>query len=288
MSRRTFKKTIQQPASLESDDETIARTIPSNESSTGARPIDAHGAPFASAHTWTHTPSDSLDTLAHTLRDAFTSLGRELVAIKPSASRVRFATQAMLSVALAVALAYALNLTNIWWAAISGFAVMQSKFTACAQRGVHRVLGAVAGPLIGEVPWVFVPLLGVIAGVSVYRALISDAGYAWVLGAVTLLMVTFEAHQLASAAATATFVLLRGGEVMVGTFACVAVSALFHAGVQQYRKSRGAATMPEAQAAATIRSRAGSRYAWACGSAVTCKQARRARAMWDVSLPSRF
>ncbi|KND61712.1 hypothetical protein BVER_06230 [Candidatus Burkholderia verschuerenii] len=233
--------------------------MPSNESSTDARPIDAHGAPSASAHAWTHTPSAAFDTLAHTLRDAFTSLGRELVAIKPSAARSRFATQAMLSVALAVALAYAFNLTNIWWAAISGFAVMQSKFSACAQRGVHRVLGtvagallgAVAGPLIGDVPWLFVPLLGVIAGVSVYRALVSDAGYAWVLGAVTSLMVTFEAHRLASASATATFALLRVGEVMVGTFACVAVSALFHAGVQQYRKSRGAATMPEAQAAAT-------------------------------------
>jgi uncharacterized membrane protein YccC len=232
--------------------------MPSNESSTGARPIDAHGAP-SSAHAWTHAPSAAFDTLTRTLRDAFASLGRELVAIKPSASRARFATQAMLSVALAVALAYIFDLTNIWWAAISGFAVMQSKFTACAQRGVHRVLGtvagallgAVAGPLIGDAPWLFVPLLGAIAGVSVYRALVSDAGYAWVLGAVTALMVTFEAHRLASASATATFALLRVGEVMVGTVACVLVSAVFHAGVQQYRKSRGAATMPEAQASAT-------------------------------------
>ncbi len=55
----------------------------------------------------------------------------------------------MLSVALAVALAYAFHLSHIWWAAISGFAVMQTKFAACAQRGVHRVLGTVAGPLIG-------------------------------------------------------------------------------------------------------------------------------------------
>jgi uncharacterized membrane protein YccC len=231
--------------------------MPSNESSTGARPIDAHGAPSASAHAWTHTPSAALDSLTHIVRDALSSLGRELVAIRPSAQRARFATQAMLSVALAVALAYAFNLTNIWWAAISGFAVMQSKFTACAQRGAHRVLGtvagallgALAGPLIGDIPWLFVPLLGLIAGVSVYRALVSDAGYAWVLGAVTALMVTFEAHRLASASATATFALLRVAEVVVGTVACVAVSALFHAGVQQFRKSRGAATMPDAQAA---------------------------------------
>lgn len=203
--------------------------------------------------------SDRLDAFGHILRDAFASVGRELIAIRPSSARALFATQAMLSVALAVALAHAFHLTNIWWAAISGFAVMQSKFSASAQRGVHRVLGTVAGallgatagPLIGDAPWLFVPLLALIAGVSVYRALVSDAGYAWVLGAVTSLMVTFEAHRLASASATASFALLRVAEVIVGTFACVAVSALFHASVQHYRKSRGGAPMHDAQAAST-------------------------------------
>lgn len=195
-----------------------------------------------------------------TVRDAFVSLGRELAAFRPTSARALFATQAMLSVALAVALAYAFHLTNIWWAAISGFAVMQSKFSACAQRGVHRVvgtvagaiIGALAGPLIGDVPWIFVPLLGVIAGVSVYRALASDAGYAWVLGAVTSMMVTFEAHRLVSASATASFALLRVAEVVVGTCACVAVSALFHAGLQHFRRTRGAAPVPRAQAASTV------------------------------------
>jgi uncharacterized membrane protein YccC len=204
-------------------------------------------------------PTAALGTLTQIVRDTFLAIGRELIAIKPSATRARFATQAMLSVALAVSLAYAFHLTNIWWAAISGFAVMQSKFAACAQRGVHRVLGtvagallgALAGPLIGDMPWLFVPLLGLIAGVSVYRALVSDAGYAWVLGAVTSLMVTFEAHLLGSATATASFALLRVAEVIVGTFATVAVSALFHAGVQQYRKKKGVVPVSQALASAT-------------------------------------
>ncbi|WP_082862389.1 FUSC family protein [Caballeronia hypogeia] len=198
--------------------------------------------------------------LARIVRDALTALGRELIAFRPTPARALFATQAMLSVGLAVALAYGFHLSNIWWAAISGFAVMQSKFSACAQRGVHRVvgtvagaiIGAVAGPLIGDVPWIFVPLLGLIVGVSVYRALVSDAGYAWVLGGVTSLMVTFEAHRLVSASVTALFALLRVAEVAVGTFACVAVSALFHAGLQHYRKARGAAPVPRAQAASTV------------------------------------
>ncbi|SAK72985.1 Fusaric acid resistance protein family protein [Caballeronia catudaia] len=207
-----------------------------------------------------HESAAVLGALVRIVGDAFASLGRELIAIRPTPARALFATQAMLSVGLAVALAYAFHLSNIWWAAISGFAVMQSKFSACAQRGVQRVvgtvagalIGAAAGPVIGDVPWIFVPLLGVITGVAVYRALVSDAGYAWVLGAVTSLMVIFEAHRLASAAATASFALLRVAEVVVGTVACVAVSAVFHAGVQHYRKSRGAAPVPRAQAASTI------------------------------------
>jgi uncharacterized membrane protein YccC len=207
-----------------------------------------------------HESAAALGALVHIVRDAFKALGRELIAIKPTPARALFATQAMLSVGLAVALAYAFHLSNIWWAAISGFAVMQSKFSACAQRGVQRVvgtvagalIGAAAGPVVGDVPWLFVPLLGVITGLSVYRALISDAGYAWVLGAVTALMVTFEAHHLVSAAATASFALLRVAEVVVGTVASVGVSAVFHAGLQQYRKSRGAPPVPRAQAASTV------------------------------------
>jgi uncharacterized membrane protein YccC len=207
-----------------------------------------------------HESAAALSALVRIVGDAFASLGRELIAIRPTPARALFATQAMLSVGLAVALAYTFQLSNIWWAAISGFAVMQSKFSACAQRGVQRVvgtvagalIGAAAGPVIGDVPWIFVPLLGVITGVAVYRALVSDAGYAWVLGAVTSLMVIFEAHRLVSAASTASFALLRVAEVVVGTVACVAVSAVFHAGVQHYRKSRGAAPVPRAQAASTI------------------------------------
>ncbi|SAK79831.1 Fusaric acid resistance protein family protein [Caballeronia temeraria] len=216
--------------------------------------------PPRSAHSISDESAAAVGAFVHIVRDAFAALGRELIAIRPTPARALFATQAMLSVGLAVALAYAFHLSNIWWAAISGFAVMQSKFSACAQRGVHRVvgtiagalIGAVAGPLIGDVPWLFVPLLGALVGMSVYRALVSDAGYAWVLGGVTALMVTFEAHRLVSAAATASFALLRVAEVVVGTVACVAVSALFHAGVQHYRKLRGAAPVPRAQAASTV------------------------------------
>jgi uncharacterized membrane protein YccC len=176
--------------------------------------------------------------VANPARDATFALGRELAAWRASPERVAFGAQAALSVALSVLVAHALHVPYAWWAAISGFAVMQGNLAGSAQRGLHRVLGtvlgatlgALVGPWIGGMPWLFVPVLGVIGGVAVYRALGSNASYAWILGGVTALMVTFEARLLPSVEASARFAALRVVEVVIGTAACVLVSALFHLG----------------------------------------------------------
>jgi len=185
-------------------------------------------------------------TLLHTTRAAMFALGRELAAWKPSRARATFATEAVLSVALSVVLANVLHLSYTWWAAISGFAVMQTSFSSSVERAAHRVigtllgaaLGALAGPLIGDRPWLFVPALGVIGGVAAYYANGSKAPYAWMLGGVTALMVTYEAHMLSSIEATAVFAALRAAEVIVGTLACVLVASAFHFGPQWYRRLR--------------------------------------------------
>jgi uncharacterized membrane protein YccC len=185
-------------------------------------------------------------TLVQTCRAAMFSLGRELAAWRPSRARATFGTEAMLSVALSVALANALHLSDTWWAAISGFAVMQTSFAGSLQRAAHRLIGTVigaalgtlAGPLIGDRPWLFVPALGVIGGVSVYYANGTRAAYAWVLGGVTALMVTYEAHGLVSVRSTALFATLRVAEVAVGTLACLLVASVFHFGPTWYARSR--------------------------------------------------
>jgi uncharacterized membrane protein YccC len=182
---------------------------------------------------------------ADAARDAAVALMRELRAWRASPERLSFAAQASLSVALAVLFAHALHLSNTWWAAISGYTVMQSSLADSAKRGLHRVLGTVIGALVGAIvgpwtgglPWLFVPLLGVLGGVSVYRALGSQASYAWLLGGVTALMVAFEAHLLVSMRASAQFAALRVLEVLVGTLACVLVSALAQL-VVMYRGER--------------------------------------------------
>ncbi|WGS48651.1 FUSC family protein [Paraburkholderia sp. D15] len=186
-------------------------------------------------------------TLAHTLtqtfRAAFSALGRELTIWNISRARATFGAEAMLSVALAVALANALNLSDTWWAAISGFAVMQTSFAGSVQRAAHRMLGTVTGaalgvvlgPWIGDRPWLFVPVLGAIGGIAVYRANGSRASYAWILGGVTALMVTYEAHRLVTFRATTSFATLRIAEVAVGTLACLVVASAFHFGAKGYR-----------------------------------------------------
>ena len=183
-------------------------------------------------------------TLVQLCRTAIFALGRELAAWKGSTARATFAAEAVLSVALSVALANALGLSDTWWAAISGFAVMQTSFAGSVQRAVHRIMGTVigaalgtlVGPWIGDRPWLFVPALGAIGGIAVYRANGSKAAYAWILGGVTALMVTYEAHKFASVRATAIFAALRVAEVAVGTLACVLVASVFHFGPKWYRK----------------------------------------------------
>jgi uncharacterized membrane protein YccC len=180
-----------------------------------------------------------LGMLGEIIRTAIGALGRELTG-KPSKERVAFATQAALSVGLSVALAYTLDMANTWWAAISAFAVMQMDIAAALRRGVQRILGTVLGallgcilgPTIGEVPWLFVPALGVIGAVSIYRAIGSDTGYAWILGGVTALMVIFEAHRLPSVSSTAMFAAMRVVEVAIGTVSCMLVAGLFHLGTR--------------------------------------------------------
>jgi uncharacterized membrane protein YccC len=195
-------------------------------------------------------------TLAPICRAAISALGRELAAWKPSRQRATFGAEAVLSVALSVALANALQLSDTWWAAISGFAVMQTSFTGSVQRAMHRIIGTLigaaigtlAGPLIGDRPWLFMPALGAIGGVAVYYANGPRMAYAWVLGGVTALMVTYEAHALVSVRATALFAALRVAEVGVGTFACLLVASVFHFGPRWYGKTRPASDPATARA----------------------------------------
>lgn len=182
--------------------------------------------------------------LARTCATALAALGRELRAWRPSRDRALFGIEALLSVALAVAVAHALHLTHTWWAALSGFAVMQTAFAASLQRAAYRIvgtiagalLGTVAGPWIGTVPWLFVPAMAAIGAVTVYNVNASRWAYAWMLGGITALLVMCEARTALALQPTAEFATLRVAEVVIGTLACVVVATLFHWGEKAYEQ----------------------------------------------------
>jgi uncharacterized membrane protein YccC len=175
--------------------------------------------------------------LTQIFRSALCALGWELAAWRPTLERALFGARTVLSVALSVELANALHLSSIWWAAISAFVVAQTSWSDALRRALQRMLGTglgacvgtLVGPWIGDRPWLFIPVMGLIGGAAVYRANHSRTAYAWLLGGITCLMVTFEAHLLESLKATASFALLRIAGVAVGTASCLVISGAFAA-----------------------------------------------------------
>jgi hypothetical protein len=197
--------------------------------------------------------------LGQIFRSALTALGQELAAWKTSPDRALFGARAVLSVVLSVLLANKLHLSDTWWAAISAFVVTQTSWSDSLQRAVQRMLGTalgaclgtLVGPWIGDRPWLFIPVMGLIGGTAVYRGNHSRAAYAWLLGGITALMVTFEAHLLGSTRATATFALLRLAEVAVGTLSCVVVAGVFDLGLRWSARKGTLTAVPSVPSAVT-------------------------------------
>lgn len=139
----------------------------------------------------------------------------------------------MLSVAIAVAAAHALQLHDAWWAAITAFVVMQVDFGTSVYRGLLRVVGTVCGAAGGFLlgPWlvghpvVFVLLLGFVAWGGLFAGLVMNHSYAWVLALVTFVMVTCEAQ--VAPQALGGFAVERAANIVLGTVACVLVAAVF-------------------------------------------------------------
>jgi len=142
------------------------------------------------------------------------------------------------SVAIAVAAAHALGMSETWWAAISAFIVMQESFRASALRGLHRIVGSAAGAAFGyglgsaiaDQALIFVPAMGLLSWAGLYAALTSRYGYAWVLALVTFTMVMCQA--VSPSPDLAAYATERMANVALGTGACVLVAGLFELGLR--------------------------------------------------------
>lgn len=159
-------------------------------------------------------------------------LRSEVRAFSVRSGRSVLALRYVLSVAIAVTAAHALDLHDTWWAAISAFTVMQANVGASAWRGLLRICGTVCGaaagfllgpPLFGH-PVASALLIGTVSWAGLFAALVSRYSYAWVLGLITFVMVVCEAFVVH--AGLAHFALERVVNVVVGTLACVLVAAL--------------------------------------------------------------
>ncbi|MBB2926456.1 FUSC family protein [Paraburkholderia silvatlantica] len=140
--------------------------------------------------------------------------------------------EAVLSVLLAIAAAHLMGLRNVGWAAFSGYMVMRSHVAETFGRGALRVAGTAAGALLAvialnkghDVSWLQSALLVAFGFLTLYGALISQKGYAWLFAGLTFAMVLIDGMQHPDGMVV-DFALSRFEEVLIGTAACVLVSA---------------------------------------------------------------
>ena len=115
-----------------------------------------------------------------------------------SGPRTNAAVRTMLSGVLSLLVALWLNLEDPWWAAITGFSLVQQNATATLLRSIDRALGTIVGALIGYFAvglvgdhLAFLLICGGCAAFGIYGQERAEHGYAILLGAVTVILVMF-------------------------------------------------------------------------------------------------
>lgn len=141
--------------------------------------------------------------------------------------------EALISVLVAIAVAYSLKLEHVGWAAFSGYMVVRSHFNETSIRGGRRIVGSVIGAsvawMIGGtvVPHLWLVALSLSVGfiICIYYAIISRRGYAWFFMGITFCMVLMDGVALGSHDIL-HFATARVLEVSIGTLSGVLISFL--------------------------------------------------------------
>jgi uncharacterized membrane protein YccC len=139
--------------------------------------------------------------------------------------------ECVLSVLLAIVFAHVLDVSNVSWAAFSGYMVMRGHVFQSLLRGVLRIIGTTLGAGLAVL---LVPLLlqslvaaslvgAAIGGVTLYGALTSRRAYAWLFVGLTFEMVLLD-HLARPDLSVLDFAKTRVLEIIAGTIACVLVS----------------------------------------------------------------
>lgn len=165
-----------------------------------------------------------------------TQLKQWLTLLTAATLKERFAIQVITAVLLSVLLSDLLGFDYPGWAALSSFAVMNTSVRASAVRAFHRVTGTVLGGGLALLLSAYlvqdaaslVLFCTIVGGVAVWRADVSRWSYAWVLGAVTSMMVMAEAQQTSALRHLLRFTYNRIEEVILGCAVCIVVTLLFY------------------------------------------------------------
>ena len=168
--------------------------------------------------------------------DAAVGLRHELAEMRLGGERGARCATASLAVALATTVALAVHVEETWWAAISGFMCSQATAPASLQKGVLRIVGTLGGAGLALLlsPWLKQDAIGLslalfaVSITGVVGLLVSEHGYAWLLGAITADMVLMAL--LSDPGSAIDVAASRTGEVIVGTLSAMLVAVLVGSG----------------------------------------------------------
>ena len=163
----------------------------------------------------------------------FAQLGgvwRELVSVNLTGPRARMATMLALSTCLSTVAALALRLDYVWWAAISGYMCLQATTPSSLQRAILRVIGTIAGAILGFVvtPWLAYDhvagslFIFAIATFGVLGYMLSAHAFAWLFAAITTNLIVLASLQDPTQAYHTAF--YRTAEVVVGSVVALIVA----------------------------------------------------------------
>ena len=166
------------------------------------------------------------------VQSAAAALAREPGTLSLSGPRAHRATMAAAAVALAVPIGCAMNLPDVWWAAISAVISTMPTRPASVEKGLLRLVGTAAGAslayaLIGWIAYDHVACclaLFAVSSIGLLGMAVSPHGYAWMfLGVTFTLVVLVSLNDPAQAFSVAIY---RTLEVCVGITCAILVATL--------------------------------------------------------------
>ena len=184
---------------------------------------------MASASVMSDLPA-LLAEIGHALLTGVRDVYRDFTEISFRGAQASLASKTALAVVIATGVACAMHLPEVWWASISAIMCSQATRPASVRKGILRLIGTVAGAALSLVlvGWIAYDhaacslILLIVATVGVLGVIVSPHGYAWLLGAITFVLVVLMS--LADPLNAFDYACYRVIEVCVGTLTAMAVA----------------------------------------------------------------